>query len=101
MTGILIDSYRRSGKYAKTDEVVGQNGIVEGVRMSDFRADISVSGRMIDGGTAYNGKVGDILDINGDKGVITSIDLSASATGFAQLDISATAYEGVTGLEPA
>lgn len=100
VTGILIDSYRRSGKYAKTDEVVGQNGIIEGLRMSDFRADVSVSGRMLQN-TAPTVKVGDILDINGDKAVITSVDMSASATGFAQLDISGSAYEGVTGLEPA
>lgn len=102
VTGLLIDSYRRSGKYAKTDEVMGQNGIVEGLRMSDFRADISVSGRMLVSPVLDTGiKVGSIIDINGDKGVITSVDMSASATGFAQLDISASAYEGVSGLEPA
>lgn len=100
ITGILIDSYRRSGKYARTEEVVGQNGITEGIRMSDFRADLSVSGRMIQG-TAISELVGQIITINGDKGVITDISMSASAAGFAQIDISASSYEGITGLEPA
>jgi hypothetical protein len=100
LTGVLIDSYRRSGKYARTDEVVGQNGITEGFRMSDFRADVSVSGRLLQN-TAYAGKVGDILTINGDKILIMDISMSAGAAGFAQVDISGQAFEGITGLEPA
>lgn len=100
ITGILIDSYRRGGKYARTDEIIGQKGITEGVRMSDFRADVSISGRMLQNAT-YAGKVGDILAINGDNIVIMDINMQASATGFAQLDISGTAFEGVSGLEPA
>jgi hypothetical protein len=103
VTGILVDTYRRSGKYAKTDEVVGQNGIVEGIRMSDFRADVSISGRILapSGTPTISFKAGDILDINGDKILIMDVNQSSSATGFAQLDISGTAFEGVTGLEPA
>lgn len=100
VTGILIDSYKRSAKYNKVDEVVGQNGITEGIRMSDYRAEVSVSGRIIEGGS-FSGKVGDVLTINGDNILIMSLDLSASGTGFATYDISGTAYEGVTGLEPA
>ena len=100
ITGMLIDSYKRSGKYASSAEVMGQNGIVQGVRMSDFRAEVSVSGRVLAAGGPTL-EVGDILAINGDNILITSLDLSASATGFAQIDISGTAYEGVTGLGPA
>lgn len=100
ITGILIDSYRRGGKYARTDEVVGQKGITEGVRMSDFRAEVSVSGRMLQN-SSYAGKVGDVLAINGDNILIMDISMQASASGFAQLDISGTAFEGVSGLEPA
>jgi hypothetical protein len=99
VAGIIIDSYKRSSKYNKVDEVVGQNGITEGIRMSDYRADISVSGRILEAG-GFTLKVGDLLDINGDKGLIMSLDLSASGTGFATYDISATAFEGVTGFEP-
>jgi hypothetical protein len=100
IAGILIDSYKRSAKYAKVEEVVGQDGITEGIRMSDYRADVSVSGRALDAG-GFAQKVGDILDINGDSILIMSIDLGASSSGFATFDISGTAYEGVTGLEPA
>lgn len=100
ITGLLIDSYRRGGQYSKTDEIVGQNGITEGYRMSDFRADVSVSGRMLQN-TAYAGKVGDILAINGDNILIMSLSMSAGATGFAQIDISGQAFEGISGLEPA
>lgn len=99
IAGILIDSYKRSAKYNKVDEVVGQDGITQGIRMSDYRADVSVSGRILESG-GFDIKVGDILTINGDKILIMSLDLSASGTGFATYDLSGTAYEGVTGLEP-
>ena len=100
ITGILIDSYKRSAKYNKVEEVVGQDGITEGIRMSDYRADVSVSGRIIENGS-FAIKVGDVLTINGDNILIMSLDLSASGTGFATYDISGTAFEGITGLEPA
>lgn len=99
ITGILIDSYRRSAKYAKTEEIEGQGGIVEGIRMSDYRAEVAVSGR-VKADTSPTLKVGDILAINGDNILIMSLDISASSSGFATLDISGTAYEGVSGLEP-
>jgi uncharacterized Zn finger protein len=100
ITGLLVDSYKRSAKYAKVEEIEGQTGIVEGIRMSDYRADVSVSGRVLTA-TAPNAKVGDILAINGDNILIMSIDLSASSSGFATIDMSGTSYEGVTGLDPA
>lgn len=100
VTGLLVDSYKRSGKYAKTEEVVGQDGIVQGVRLSDFRAEVSVSGRATTVG-ALSVKVGDVLVINGDSILVMSIDLSASGTGFSTYDISGTAFEGVSGLSPA
>ena len=100
VTGIIIDSYKRSAKYNKVEEVVGQDGITEGIRMSDYRADVSVSGRIIENGS-FAIKVGDVLTINGDNILIMSLDLSASGTGFATYDIAGTAYEGVTGLAPA
>lgn len=99
ITGLLLDSYRRSGKYANVEEIQGQDGIVEGIRMSDFRADVSVSGRVLEAG--YGGKAGDVLSINGDNILIMSVDISASSNGFASIDISGTAYEGVSGLSPA
>ena len=109
VAGIIVDSYKRDAKYAKVDEIIGKNGIVEGVRMSDYRVEISVSGRVVEsaGGTGYTAgftyKVGDVLNIpsTGDKGVITSISLSASGTGFTTVDCSATCYEGISTLAPA
>lgn len=99
VTGVLIDSYSRSIKYASVDEIVGQNGIVEGVRMSDARAEISVSGRVKASGS-YSGLVGAIFSINGDSSVITDISLSAGSKDFFKIDIKSTSYEGVTGLAP-
>jgi hypothetical protein len=100
IAGLLVDSYKRSAKYNKVEEIEGQTGIVEGIRMADYRAEVSVSGRVISGGTGYVGKVGDILSINGDSILIMSLDLNASSNGFATIDISGTAFEGVTGLSP-
>lgn len=99
ITGLIVDSYRRSAKYAKVEEVTGQVGITEGIRMSDFRADVSVSGRMKEGVT-FTLKVGDQLSINGDSILIMSLDMSGSSSGFTTLDISGTAFEGVAGYEP-
>lgn len=100
VTGILIDSYSRSIKFASTEEIVDQNGIVTGVRMSDARADISLSGRVKATTTALANKVGDILDCNGDKAVITDISMSAGSKDFVKLDIKATAYEGISAIAP-
>lgn len=99
VTGLIIDSYKRTAKYNKVDEVVGEDGITSGIRMSDFRADVSVSGRILES-PAFTIKVGDIMSINGDNILIMSLDMGASGTGFATYDISGTAFEGVTGLEP-
>lgn len=97
VAGLLVDSYSRSVKYAVSDEIVGQDGIVEGLRMSDARAEISVSGRMKATATVI-AKVGATLSINGDVGVITDISLSAGSKDFVKVDIKATAYENVAGL---
>lgn len=100
ITGLLIESYKRNAKYAKVEEIHGQSGIVEGIRMHDYRAEVTVAGKAKESAT-FTIKVGDVLTINGDKILINAVDLSATATGFATIDIKGTAYEGVTGLEPA
>jgi hypothetical protein len=100
VTGILIDSYSRSIKFASVEEIVDQNGIVTGVRMSDARADISLSGRVKASTPNFTNKVGDILDCNGDKAVITDISMSAGSKDFVKLDIKATAYEGIATIAP-
>jgi hypothetical protein len=97
VAGLLVDSYSRSVKYAVSDEIVGQDGIVEGLRMSDARAEISVSGRIKSTATGIV-KVGSTLSINGDVGVITDISISAGSKDFVKVDIKATAYENVAGL---
>jgi hypothetical protein len=96
IAGILIDSYSRSVKYAAMDEIVGQAGRVEGIRMSDVRAEISVSGRVISTATAVL-SAGSILAINGDNALITEVSMSAGSKDFVKVDIKATSYEGVTG----
>lgn len=100
ITGIIIDSYKRDANFASVEEITDQMGIVTGVRMSDYRVQISVSGRILATGTPTF-KVGDILQVNGDNGVITDIGIGGEAKGFAKYDIKATSYEGVSGLEPA
>lgn len=99
VTGIIIDSYRRDGSYANTDEVTNQAGITVGIRMSDFRANVSIDGRVIAPST-YTVKAGDTLSINGDTIVIQSVSYSGQAKGFHSLSISGVAYSGVAGLKP-
>lgn len=103
VTGILIDSYKRDQQYADTQEVQNQAGITVGIRMTDFRANVSVDGRVIEnnsGGVDYTVKVGDVLEINGDKIVINSVSYSGQAKGFHSLSISGTAYSGIAALAP-
>lgn len=99
ISGILIDSYSRSAKYAAMDEIVGQGGQVEGIRMSDVRVEISVSGRIKSTATTI-ATAGSILAINGDNGIITEVSMSAGSKDFTKVDIKATAYEKVTGASP-
>lgn len=98
VTGILIDSYRRDTQYADTQEVIDQTGKAVGVRLNDFRANVSVEGRVLQD-TAYTVKAGDSLTINGDVIIIMSVSYSGQAKGFHTLSISGTAYEGVTGAQ--
>lgn len=100
VTGILIDSYRRDTQFADTQEVINQAGIVVGVRMADFRANVSIDGRVLES-TPYTVKAGDKLTINGDTIVIMSVSYNGQAKGFHTLSISGTAYEGISELSPA
>jgi hypothetical protein len=97
VVGILIDSYKRDASFANVDEIPDQMGIVTGLRMSDYRVSISLSGRVL-AATAPTVKVGDLFSCNGDTGVITQLSLGGEAKGFAKLDISVTAYQSVTGM---
>jgi hypothetical protein len=105
VTGIIIDSYKRDQQYADTQEVQNQAGVTVGVRMTDFRANVSVDGRVIEEDAAgvaqaFTVKVGDILTINGDKIVINSVSYSGAAKGFHSLSISGTSYSGILALAP-
>ena len=97
VTGVLIDSYKRDAKFANVDEITDQVGIVTGLRMSDYRVDISVSGRVLQTASP-SVRVGATFSCNGDTGVITDVGVSGEAKGFAKIDIKAVAYSGVSGL---
>jgi hypothetical protein len=103
VTGIIVDSYRRDAQFAQTQEVTDQMGTVIGLRMSDFRANVSVDGRVLASNTANmpDIKSGDVLTINVDKIVITSAGYNGTANGFHTFSISGTAYSGITALAPA
>jgi hypothetical protein len=99
VTGILVDSYSRAVKYANMEEIVDQDGIVSGIRMSDGRAEISVSGRVKTSATSIV-KAGSTLAINGETALITEVSMSAGSKEFTKVDIKAACYEGVTGITP-
>jgi hypothetical protein len=99
VAGILVDSYSRSVKHANMEEIVDQNGIVTGIRMSDGRAEISVSGRVKTSASSLV-KAGATLSVNGETALITEVSLSAGSKEFTKVDIKAACYEGVTGIKP-
>lgn len=107
VSGILIDSYKRDQQYADTQEVQDQSGVTVGIRMNDFRAQVSVEGRAVESAAAgaqgvgtFAIKVGDVLEVNGDKVAITSVSYSGQAKGFHSISISGTAYSGISALAP-
>lgn len=99
VTGILVDSYSRAVKYAVMEEIIDQDGIVSGIRMSDGRAEISVSGRIKTSATSIV-KAGSTLAINGETALITEVSMSAGSKEFTKVDIKAACYEGVSGITP-
>lgn len=99
VTGVLIDSYSRSVKHANMEEIVDQNGIVTGIRMSDGRAEISVSGRIKTAATTIV-KAGSTFSINGETALITEVSMSAGSKEFTKVDIKAACYEGITAIKP-
>ena len=99
VAGVLIDSYSRSVKHANMEEIVDQNGIVTGIRMSDGRAEISVSGR-VKSDAATLVKAGATFNINGDVALITEVSLSAGSKEFVKVDIKAACYEGISAIAP-
>jgi hypothetical protein len=99
VAGILVDSYSRSVKHANMEEIVDQNGIVTGIRMSDGRAEISVSGRVKTSASTFV-KAGATLSINGETALITEVSLSAGSKEFTKVDIKAACYEGITAIKP-
>lgn len=99
LAGILIDSYSRSVKHANMEEIVDQNGIVTGIRMSDGRAEISVSGR-VKSTVSSMVKAGAVLSINNENALITEVSLSAGSKEFTKVDIKAACYEGINALKP-
>ena len=102
VTGIIVDSYKRGGQFAQAQEVTDQMGVVIGLRMADFRAQVSVDGRVLASNTANMPNIlnGDILTINEDKIVVKSADYQGSANGFHQFSISGEAYSGIAALAP-
>ena len=99
VTGVLIDSYSRSVKHANMEEIVDQNGIVTGIRMSDGRAEISVSGRIKSSALTIV-KAGATFTINGETALITEVSMSAGSKEFTKVDIKAACYEGITAIKP-
>lgn len=108
VTGILIDSFRRDQQFADTQEVTNQAGVTVGLRMTDFRVNVSIDGRVLvdpaDGSILYEVKVGDVLEVGPtggkDKIVITSVGYNGQAKGFHSISISGTAYAGIADLAP-
>ena len=97
VAGVLIDSYSRGVKYSNMEEVMNQDGIVSGIRMSDARAEISVSGRILSSATTIV-KAGATFTINGETALITEVSMSAGSKEFVKVDIKAACYEGVSGI---
>jgi hypothetical protein len=97
VTGVLIDSYSRAVKYSNMEEIMNQDGIVSGIRMSDARAEISVSGRVLTSAITIV-KAGATFSINGETALITEVSMSAGSKEFVKVDIKASCYEGVSGI---
>lgn len=94
VTGITVQSYTVSRSFANSDEVIGSDGVVVGVRYSDTRTSLNVEGLVP---STYGGAIGDSLTFTGNgiafTGHITAIEERGEAKGFMRVSITGIDYE--------
>lgn len=97
VTGLLLQSYTLTETYNGKEEIVGQDGVVVGIRYFDKR--IAFSGEGVVPST-YSHSAGDNLNFTGNvktfSGAIESVEERGEARGAMRVSISAVDYEGVT-----
>lgn len=97
ITGLLLQSYTLTETYNGKEEIVGQDGVVVGIRYFDKR--ISFSGEGVVPST-YSYAAGDNLNFSGNvktfSGAIESVEERGEARGAMRVSISAVDYEGVS-----
>lgn len=97
ITGLLVQSYTYNETFNGKEEVVGQDGVVVGIRYFDLRKTLSVEGVVP---SSYTKAAGDNLSFTGNtkvfSGAIESVEERGEARGAMRVSISATQYEGVT-----
>lgn len=96
-TGLLVQSYTFSETYNGKEEIVGQDGVVVGIRYFDLRKSLSLEGVVP---TTYAYAAGDNLSFTGNQkafaGAIESVEERGEARGAMRVSITATEYEGVS-----
>lgn len=97
VTGLLVQSYTFSETYNGKEEVVGQDGVVVGIRYFDLRKTISIEGIVP---TSYDYSAGDNLSFTGNQksfaGAIETVEERGEARGAMRVSLSGTQYEGVS-----
>lgn len=97
ITGLLLSSYTVSVSFNGKEEIVGQDGVVVGIRYFDKRTTLSAEGVVP---TSYSQTAGDNLTFTGNSmafsGAIESVEERGEARGAMRVSISAVDYEGVT-----
>lgn len=97
ITGLLLSSYSYSETYNGKEEIVGQDGIVTGVRYFDLRKTLNAEGVVP---TSYTKAAGDNLSFTGNSkaftGAIETVEERGEARGAMRVSITAVSYEGIT-----
>ena len=97
ITGLLLQSYTVSTAYNGKEEIVGQDGVVIGIRYFDKRVTLSAEGVVP---TSYSFTAGDNLNFTGNSmaftGAIESVEERGEARGAMRVSIQGVDYEGVS-----
>lgn len=97
VTGLLLQSYSVSETYNGKEEIVGQDGVVVGIRYFDKRTSLSAEGVVP---STYSLSAGDNLTVTMNSkafsGAIETVEERGEARGAMRVSISAVDYEGVT-----
>lgn len=97
ITGVLVESYTYSESFNGKEEIVGQDGVVIGLRYFDKRKQVNLTGVVP---TSYSQGAADTVSFNGNgravNGALENLEERGEAKGALRVTFTIVEYEGVS-----